>query len=105
MEGLLQENGPALVRLLSPPASSSPQHLTFRHPQFPWNSTDVVKNPWSWTKLGNVMWVDQPVGTGFARGNRTAKTQEDVAADFAAFLVNYFAIFKEMQGKSACGGI
>lgn len=50
------------------------------------------------------MWVDQPVGTGFARGNRTAKTQEDVAADFAAFLVNYFAIFKEMQGKSACGG-
>lgn len=68
-------------------------------PQFPWNSTDVVKNPWSWTKLGNVMWVDQPVGTGFARGDRTAANQEDVAADFAAFLVNYFSVFQNMKGK------
>ena len=25
-------------------------------------------NPYSWTNLGHMLWVEQPVGTGFSQG-------------------------------------
>lgn len=45
LDGLLQENGPFL-----------------------WQSGTYspIENPWSWTNLTNMVWVDQPIGTGFS---------------------------------------
>ncbi|KAI0134045.1 putative serine-TYPE carboxypeptidase F precursor [Xylariales sp. AK1849] len=76
LEGLLQENGPFLW-----------QYGTFK----------PVPNPWSWHRLTNVVYVEQPVGTGFSTGTVTATSEEDVAAQFMGFWKNFIDTFS-MQG-------
>ena len=51
-------------------------------------------NPYAWANLTNVLWVEQPVGTGFSIGDVTATSEEDIAADF----LNFFANFEEIFG-------
>ncbi|KAH6719822.1 Alpha/Beta hydrolase protein [Leptodontidium sp. MPI-SDFR-AT-0119] len=46
-----------------------------------------------WVNLTNVLWVEQPVGTGFLIGEVRATSQEDVAADFLGFFANFQKIF------------
>ncbi|KAH0566350.1 hypothetical protein GP486_000256 [Trichoglossum hirsutum] len=72
LEGLLQENGPFLW-----------QYGTFR----------PVKNPFSWVKLTNMVWVEQPVGTGFSQGTPDAKSEDDVASQFLGFFKNFVDTF------------
>jgi carboxypeptidase D len=50
-------------------------------------------NPYAWSNLTNVLWVEQPVGTGFSIGEPTATSEEDIAADFVAFFANFQEIF------------
>lgn len=76
MEGLIQENGPFLW-----------QYGTFK----------PVPNPWSWHRLTNIVYIEQPVGTGFSPGNVTATSEEDVAQQFLGFWKNFIDLFS-MQG-------
>ena len=50
-------------------------------------------NQYSWVNLTNMLWVEQPVGTGFATGEVTATTEEEIAEDFANFFLNWQNIF------------
>ena len=50
-------------------------------------------NQYSWVNLTNVLWVEQPVGTGFSEGDVTATSQEDIAKDFVGFFKNFQDIF------------
>ncbi|KAJ5888364.1 hypothetical protein N7495_008405 [Penicillium taxi] len=52
-----------------------------------------VENLYSWVNLTNVLWVDQPVGTGFSIGTPTATSQEETAQDFVKFFKNFQKIF------------
>lgn len=72
LEGLLQENGP-----------------------FAWQSGTFkpVQNPYSWVNLMNVVWVEQPVGTGFSQGKPTAKNVEDSSIQFLGFFRNFVDTF------------
>ncbi len=72
LEGLLQENGPFLW-----------QYGTFK----------PVKNPYSWVNLTNMVWIEQPVGTGFSQGTPTTKNEVDVAAQFLGFFKNFLDTF------------
>lgn len=72
MEGILQENGPFLW-----------QYGTFA----------PVPNPYTWVNLTNVVWVEQPVGTGFSTGTPTATSETDVAAQFLGFWKNFVNTF------------
>ncbi|KAG5982779.1 hypothetical protein E4U55_001385 [Claviceps digitariae] len=76
LEGLLQENGPF-----------SWQYGTFK----------PVENPWSWHHLTNVLWVEQPINTGFSTGTVTATDEEAVARQFMGFFKNFIRTFS-MQG-------
>ena len=59
-------------------------------------------NPFSWTNLTNMVWVDQPIGTGFspaADGAPANITNEvDVGRDFAGFWKNFMTTFN-MTGR------
>eukprot|EP00536_Pseudo-nitzschia_multiseries_P015224 jgi/Psemu1/262777/estExt_Genewise1Plus.C_8410023 len=57
-------------------------------------------NDYSWTKATNLLFVEQPVGTGFSYGSAKVDTEADVSADFYNFLVNFFATFEPMRDKS-----
>lgn len=52
----------------------------------------------SWTKDANVVWVEQPIGTGFTEGTPTARSEDDIAADFVGFLNNFKNTFPELFG-------
>lgn len=74
LEGFFQENGPVIW-----------QYGTFK----------PVPNPYSWVNLTNMIWVEQPVGTGFSQGTPTATSEADVAAQFLGFwrnMVDTFAL-------------
>ena len=72
LEGLLQENGPFLW-----------QYGTYK----------PVKNPYTWVNLTNMVWVEQPVGTGFSPGTPTATNEKDIARDFLGFFKNFVDTF------------
>ena len=64
-----------------------------------YNSTEVKKSDYSWTKLSNVLWVEQPVSVGFSTGNSTATSQDEVSSDFRDFLDSFMNVFPEMKNK------
>ncbi|KAK5108688.1 hypothetical protein LTR62_008093 [Meristemomyces frigidus] len=74
LEGLLQENGPFLW-----------QYGTYA----------PVKNPYTWVNLTNVVWVEQPAGTGFSQqnGDAPATNELEVAAQFLGFWKNFVDTF------------
>lgn len=72
LEGFFQENG----RFLWQPGTFAP-----------------VENPYSWVNLTNMLWVEQPVGTGFSIGEVTATTEEEIAQDFIKFFKNWEKTF------------
>ncbi|KAK6857435.1 serine carboxypeptidase [Apiospora arundinis] len=76
LEGLIQENGPFIW-----------QYGTYR----------PVPNPWSWHHLTNIIYIEQPVGTGFASGNATITDEEELAAQFLGFWKNFVDLFA-LQG-------
>ncbi|KAI0820727.1 alpha/beta-hydrolase [Trametes gibbosa] len=78
LEGLLQENGPF---------------------QWSWGQAHPTQNEFSWTNLSSILFVEQPVGTGFSQGKPDVANEDDVAAEVVGFLQQFLEVFKELQGK------
>ncbi|MCJ1315217.1 hypothetical protein MMC15_000533 [Xylographa vitiligo] len=60
------------------------------------NSTASAPNPYSWTKLSNVLYIDQPVGTGFSTGSTQATSNAQVTEEFYAWLTAFYAQFPRL---------
>ncbi|RAL58922.1 hypothetical protein DID88_009213 [Monilinia fructigena] len=58
-----------------------------------WGMYTPQINPYSWVNLTNVLWVEQPVGTGFSIGEVTATSEEEIAEDFVSFFLNFQKTF------------
>ncbi|KAG2053761.1 alpha/beta-hydrolase [Suillus hirtellus] len=76
--GLLQENGPF---------------------SWSWGQAKPTVNQHSWTNLSSVLWVEQPVGTGFSQGIPDAQNEDDVAAQVVGFMQQFLEVFLELKGK------
>lgn len=65
------------------------------------NSTKLVPNPYSWTRFGHVLYVDQPVGTGFSTASDPylAQNQGKVTTDFVRWLHVFMTNFPHLQSK------
>ncbi|KAK4211439.1 Alpha/Beta hydrolase protein [Rhypophila decipiens] len=59
----------------------------------------LVYNDGAWNEFANVMFVDNPVGTGFSYVDTDSYLHEldDMAAQFVIFLEKWFAIFPEYE--------
>ena len=79
MGGLVKENGPLF---------------------FPGNSSTPKPNPYSWTKLANVLYIDQPVGTGFSSGSDPANDNAEITGDFYNWLKAFYTEFPGLQTKN-----
>ena len=56
-------------------------------------------NEHSWTNLSSVLYIEQPVGTGYSQGTPNIKDEEDLAAQFVGFLQQFLEVFPELKGK------
>ena len=55
-------------------------------------------NEHSWTNLSSVLYIEQPVGTGYSQGTPNIKDEDDLAAQFVGFLQQFLKVFPEMNG-------
>ncbi|KIJ45862.1 hypothetical protein M422DRAFT_74935 [Sphaerobolus stellatus SS14] len=78
LEGLLQENGPF---------------------SWSWGTGAPIVNQFSWTNLSSIIYIEQPVGTGFSRGTPNIKNEDDLAAQLVGFLQQFLEVFSELKGK------
>lgn len=78
LEGFLQENGPI---------------------SWQWGQAKPTPNPYSWTNLGHMLWVEQPVGTGFSQGEPNIHNETELAAQLVGFLQQFFNVFTELKEK------
>jgi len=85
--GMLLEMGPATVPLQ--PAGSFGQPALAPH-EF---------NAYAWSNVTTLMYVEQPVGTGFSYGAEAPQDEEGVSQDFYNFLQNFYKIFPEHSQK------
>lgn len=72
LAGLLQEHGPFLWQ----PGTSVP-----------------FQNPYSWNNLTNIVYVDQPAGTGLSLGPATVWDEDDVSNQFIDFWKRFVDTF------------
>ncbi|KAG2036585.1 Alpha/Beta hydrolase protein [Suillus americanus] len=72
MIGLFQENGPCLVNA---------------------DLNSTILNPYSWNSLSNMIYIDQPIGTGFSYGTDTVNSTEAAAP----FIWTAFQVLFECQ--------
>ena len=68
--------------------------------QWAWGQYAPQINPYSWVNLTNVLWVEQPVGTGFSIGKRNTTSEEDLSEDFVKFFKNF-----EVRDSSGFNGL
>ncbi|KAI8615003.1 Alpha/Beta hydrolase protein [Chytriomyces sp. MP71] len=60
----------------------------------------LVANPFSWHKQASMLYVEQPVGTGFDVDNSNATYNEVAVGNFfKTFLDNWYAVFPEAKSK------
>ncbi|KAF7321520.1 Carboxypeptidase [Mycena kentingensis (nom. inval.)] len=79
MEGFLQENGPI---------------------SWSWGQAEPTPNPFAWNKLGHMVWVEQPVGTGFSQGTPNITNDDELAAEVYGFFQQFLEVFDELKGNN-----
>jgi len=77
MDGVFMENGP----------------YTFDR------NDHIIRNPYSWNKHSNIVYVDQPTGTGFSytNNNDIPRNELGVGRDFNTFLSQFFRVFPQYE--------
>lgn len=62
-------------------------------------------NNGSWSEFANLLFVDNPVGTGFSYVNTDSYVHElsEMAEQFVVFLEKYFEIFPEYENDEVSG--
>ncbi|CAD6567715.1 MAG: hypothetical protein CYPHOPRED_002019 [Cyphobasidiales sp. Tagirdzhanova-0007] len=79
LEGFLQENGPI---------------------SWGWGQYSPSYNEMSWTNLAHVLWVEQPVGTGFSQGVPNITNDDELAEQLVGFFNQFLDVFAELKGKN-----
>ena len=62
----------------------------------------LEKNDNSWNNVANVLYVEQPLLTGFslaAKGSKKVKDEYELSKDMYGFIQNFVTVFEEYQGR------
>lgn len=61
----------------------------------------LKKNEYAWNNHANMLYVDQPVGTGFSKAKITdyVKNETEIAEDFYLFMTKFVETYPEFKGR------
>lgn len=92
---------PLVVWLTGGPGCSSEVALFVENGPFKINSDNKTLkiNPYSWNNNANILYVDQPIGTGFSTGDKLDTNEDEIAADFFTFLEEFLVQFPQFKGR------
>jgi cathepsin A (carboxypeptidase C) len=65
------------------------------------NDLNLTKNVFSWNEEANVVFVDQPVGTGYSKGSVLdyATSEDVISSDFYVFLKGFLNTYPEYRSR------
>lgn len=68
------------------------------------DTNNLEYNPGSWDEFANIMFVDNPVGTGFSSVDSNGYLHDlpDMANQFVLFLEKFFELFPEYEMDDVC---
>ncbi|KAJ3488637.1 hypothetical protein NLI96_g2695 [Meripilus lineatus] len=84
------------------PGSSSLLGLAFENGPIRINpDLSLSENPFSWDRLADYFWLDQPVGTGFSTADLEGFVgdEEQMATDFWNFVTNLVKVFPSLKNR------
>ena len=94
---------PLVLWLTGGPGCASEVALFFENGPYQFtSSTDstIKSNPYSWNTSANLLYVDQPIGTGYSKGGRhDARNETEVAQDMAVMLKGFLEQNPEYEGR------
>ncbi|KAI0349727.1 alpha/beta-hydrolase [Trametes cingulata] len=87
------QGGPGSSSLVGLTTENGPIHVLT-------NGTWVLNN-YSWSNLADMIWVDQPVGTGFSTADSTGYVadEDQMGDDFLGFLSNLVSVFPSLATR------
>lgn len=77
---------PWIIWMSGGPGCSSQLALFAENGPYQIINGNLTLNPWSWNRNATVVWVDQPVGTGFSHGG-LVHDETEVASDMKEFIL------------------
>jgi carboxypeptidase C (cathepsin A) len=99
MIGMMHEHGPFTIHANIDPTGNTGAGQGPKAPKY-----RLQRNDYSWNAVANVLYVEQPIRTGFslaAEGARPIVGEKQVAADFRNFLLSFMQVFTQFKGKHA----
>lgn len=98
-----REKDPLVLWLTGGPGCSSELALFVENGPFTVNPKDLTlkTNPYSWNSFANLLYVDNPLGTGFSTvdSDNYVETEEQVASMLYEFMVKFVKKFPEFKGR------
>ena len=97
------KDDPLVLWLTGGPGCASEVALFFENGPYHFNNDNktLYHNPYSWNTNANLLYVDQPVGTGFSKAGIThmVTNEDEVAENMAKFMVAFLEKYPQLQGK------
>jgi len=101
-------NSPLVIYLAGGPGASSmaPAFLAngpwiFSHPFAHNTDFQLIKNQWSWNRIANIVYLDQPRYVGYSYGNGPYITSINEAGhDFLKWLLSFYKRYPEFKNRS-----
>jgi len=93
---------PVVLWLTGGPGCASEIALFYENGPYAFNEDGktLKENPSSWNKISNLIYVDQPIGTGFSHSDAGdyVKNETEVAEDMAQFIIKFIALYPQLEG-------
>ncbi|KAF7334471.1 Alpha/beta-hydrolase [Mycena venus] len=102
LTGSAKDTDPWMIWLNGGPGSSSMiGMMTENGPLQVTGTFSIVQNNFSWNKLADTFWIDQPVGTGYSTSDATGYVpdEDQMGRDFVEFLSNIVKIFPSLAKR------
>ncbi|XP_038705565.1 serine carboxypeptidase-like 47 isoform X3 [Tripterygium wilfordii] len=100
-ESRTNKNDPVVIWLAGGPGCGGEIALFYENGPFHFaKNLSLVWNKYGWDKVSNLLYVDQPIGTGFSYTTNDSdlrKNQNDVTNDLYDFLQDFFTEYREFD--------